>query len=68
MDNDYDEEHNTFPDMANPEDVWNFLKNSLAPYITARFLRDGSPYYGDVLISPVRLRQVLFSRAVVPDA
>jgi len=58
VDNDFDEEHNTFPDIANPEDVWNFLKNSLAPYITARFVANGRAYMGDLLISPVRLRQV----------
>lgn len=58
VDNDFDEEHNTFPDIANPEDVWNFLKFSLAPYVTARFMSEGKPYLGDLIISPVRVRQI----------
>ena len=58
VDNDFDEEHNVFTDIAKWEDWWNFAHHSLAPFLTATQAYQGLSYAGDVRVSPVLLRQV----------
>jgi len=56
--NDFDEEHNTFYEIANWEDWWNFAQNSLAPMLTAQQIYRGLDYSGDLRVSPILIRQV----------
>jgi len=58
VENDFDEEHNVFTDIANWEDWWNFAHFSLTPFLTATQAYQGLAYPGDLRVSPVLLRQV----------
>ena len=58
VDDDFDDEHNTFNEIDKWEDWWNFAKGTLAGVLTAQQVYAGSDYRGDLRFSPVLLRQV----------